>query len=256
MLGEYREEERGTMSMQKFIGIGTDRTTDVFTTVLEVLESARPSVIALDEDPIGFSTLIHMRCSDELFNEKFIVDQHDILLERELGVGNSAGILYAVRQEGIPVHFVDGSFKEPLSAAGEEEGIYPFFTSVEFAAGVDVIRTPINLRKGRIPTYPDWDFEYDLIHAYQTDTTFAEMDRAIWQRNQFAARAINSILRTHREGSLAFIGERKRFRYDLFRETEGVSDLELSQYTPLAELIQVEMKTVFDAVNRERIKAG
>ncbi|MFP3869702.1 MAG: hypothetical protein ACLFVT_02320 [Syntrophobacteria bacterium] len=243
----HREGEKNrAMAMEKFVGIGTNRTTDVFQTLLELLEVEKPSVIALDQNPIWFSTLIQMRSSRELFNERFILDQQSFLLKRQLGVGNSAGILYSFRHGKLPLYFVDGSFQEPLSDTGEEIGIYPYFTSVDFAASVDLMRVPINLRKQRIPTYPGWDFEYDLIHAYQTDTKFQEMDRAIWQRNQFTSQAINRIMQSYDRGVLAYIGHRKRFSFDLYRQTEGIGDRELAEYRPLVELVLAGEKVVFD----------
>jgi hypothetical protein len=241
------------MAIEKFIGIGTDRKTDVFDYVLEVLESQRPTVTAIDENPIAFSTLIHMRCSEVLFDEKFIFDQEPFLLKRELGVGNSAGILYALKHPNMPVYFVDGSFREPLSDTGEEVGIYPYFTNVDFASSVDLMKTPIKLLKGRMPTYPGWDFEYDLIQTYQKETHFSEMDRAIWQRNQFAAQAINRIMESHDKGALAFIGDRKRFSYEPYSQTEGIKEKELAEYTPLPELIVAREKIIFDAVAQTRV---
>lgn len=236
------------MAIEKFIGIGTDRKTDVFDCVLEILESERPSLIALDENPIAFSTLIHMRLSPDLFNEKFIFDQKYFLIKRELGVGNSAGILYALRHGNMPVYFVDGSFKEPLSDTGEEVGIYPYFTDLDFASSVDLMSTPIKLRKGRMPTYLGWDFEYELIQTYQKETYFGDMDRAIWQRNQFTAQTINRIIKNYDRGVLAYIGDRKRFSYNLYRQTEGITEIELAEYRPLTELILAKEKKFFDAV--------
>jgi len=238
------------MAIEQFIGIGTDRETDVFDYVLGVLESEKPSVITLDENPIEFSTLIHMRCSPDLSDEKFILHQKRFLLKRELGVGNSAGILYALKHGNMPIYFVDGSFKEPLSDKGEEVGIYPYFTDLDFASSVDLMRTSINLIKGRMPTYPGWDFEYQLIQTYQKETHFEQMDMAIWQRNQFSAQAINRIMKNYDKGVLAYIGDRKRFRYDLYRQTEGITETELADYKPLIELILAKEKRIFDAVEK------
>ena len=241
------------MAIEQFIGIGTDRETDVFDYVLGVLESEKPSVITLDENPIAFSTLIHMRCSPHLSDEKFILHQKRFLLKRELGVGNSAGILHALKHGNMPVYFVDGSFKEPLSDKGEEVGIYPYFTDLDFASSVDLMRTPINLIKGRMPTYPGWDFEYQLIQTYQKETHFEQMDRAIWQRNQFSAQAINRIMKNYDKGVLAHIGDRKRFSYSLYRQTERITETELADYRPLTELILAKEKRIFDAVEKIRI---
>ena len=185
---------------------------------------------------------------DELFNRQFVLNQRHWLLKRELGVGNIAGLLYAMKDEDLPVHFVDGSFREPLSDTGEEIGIYPFFTSTEFASSVNLMTIPVTLRKQRTPSYAGWDFDYELIHAYLTNTKFEDMDRAIWQRNQFTAQAINGLIEGHDEGTLVFIGNRKRFSYDLYKDTEGVTEAELAEFRPLAELIQAENKSIFDAL--------
>ena len=238
------------MANGKFVGIGTDRKTDILDYVLDILEQERPTVLAIDENPIDFSTLIHMRSAPELFNAQFVVNQKHWLLRKELGVGNIAGLLYAMKHEDVPVHFVDGSFREPLSDTGEEIGIYPFFTSTEFASSVNLMTTPIMLRKQRTPSYPGWDFDYELIHAYLTDTKFEDMDRAIWQRNQFTAQAINKLLKSYDEGTLVFIGNRKRLSYELYKDTEGVTEAELAGFRPLAELIMAENKSIFDALNK------
>jgi len=230
------------MAMDRFVGIGTRRGKDVFDYVLGILESEKPLIVALDENPVAFSTLIQMRSSRALFNEEFIFDQKPFLLKRGLDVGNSAGILYALRQGSVPVYFVDGSFQEALSDTGEETGIYPYFTSIDFASSVDIMHTPVKLRKQRIPTYPGWDFDYELIHAYQTDTGFDEMDRAIWQRNQFSARALNRIIESHDTGALAFIGDSKRFLRDLYAGTKDLAEAELAEYRPLHELVHAREK--------------
>ncbi|MBW1981321.1 MAG: hypothetical protein JRJ12_08855 [Deltaproteobacteria bacterium] len=242
------------MAIEKFIGIGTDRTTDVFEEVLDLLEEQRPTVIALDENPIDFSTLIHMRSSAELTNSEFLLQQRYWLLKRELGVGNAAGILYSLEHDRLPIYFVDGSFREPLSETGEEIGIYPYFTSIEFSSSVDMMKVQFKLKKQRIPLYAGWEFDYDLIHAYQTDTKFADMDRAIWQRNAFSARVLNRVLNRYDKGVLAFIGNRKRFRYELYKKTDGVSELELSSFRPLAELIDAAQKLFFDCVDHHTWK--
>lgn len=234
------------MAVQRFIGIGTNRTDDILDTVLDVLEREQPAVVTLDQNPVDFSTIIHMKISKELFTEQFVFDQKHFLLKRQLGVGNAAGVLYAVRNPGVPVYLVDGSFREPLSETGEEIGIYPYFTDLDFASSVDLMKVPIKLLKQRVPMYEGWDFDYMLIHAYQTDTRFEEMDRAIWQRNQFTAVALNRIMQNHDRGPLAFIGDRKRFRAELYRETPGVTEQELADYRPLAELLEVEEKVVHD----------
>lgn len=243
------------MPVQKFIGIGTMRKEDVFDYVLDLLESEKPSIIALDENPIAFSTLIQMRRAPELFNEKFVLDQKQMLLLRELEVGNSAAIVYALRHPGAPVYFADGSFREPLSETGEEIGIYPFFIDVDFAASTDLMTTPIDLLKERIPVYPGREFDYQLIHAYQTDAKNEHMDRAMWQRNQFTAKVLNKIIQNHDSGILAFVGDGKRFSYELYRETENISEQELASYRPLTELIQVKDKLIYDAVNRMKMEA-
>ena len=237
------------MAIEKFVGIGTDRKTDIVDYVLDVLEQEKPTVLALDENPIDFSTLIHMRSAPELFNTQFILNQRHWLLKRELGVGNIAGLLYAMKHD-VPVHFVDGSFREPLSDTGEEIGVYPFFTSTEFASSVNLLTIPVRLRKQRTPTYSGWDFDYELIHAYLTDTKFEDMDRAIWQRNQFTAQAINNLVEGNNEGTLVFIGNRKRFSYELYKDTEGITEAELAEFRPLAELILAKNKSIFDALHK------
>ena len=246
------------MAIERFVGIGMDRTTDVVDYVLDVLEQEKPTVLALDENPIDFSTLIHMRSAPELFNAQFVLNQKHWLLRRELGVGNIAGLLYAMKHEEVPVHFVDGSFREPLSDTGEEIGIYPFFTSTEFASSVNLMSIPITLRKQRTPSYAGWDFDYELIHAYLTDTKFEDMDRAIWQRNQFTAQVINSLIEKYDEGTLVFIGNRKRFSYTLYKDSEGVTAAELAEFRPLVEMILAENKLIFDALHKTlwRLKAG
>ena len=240
------------MGIERFIGIGTARGQDVFDYVLQVLESEKPSVIALDENPISMSTLIQMRCSKELFTEAFVMKQKQFLLKRDLEVGNCAGILYAIRYKNIPLHFVDGSFREPLSETGEEIGIYPYTSNMDFAATVDLMRIPIKLIKGRYPTYPGWDFDYELIHAYQTDEHFHQMDRAIWQRNQFTGRVLERMIESADKGILAFIGNRKRFSLDLYKDTEGITDEELAEYKPLGDYIPIKDKVFYDAITRIR----
>ena len=240
------------MAIEKFIGIGTDRRTDILDFVLDILEQEKPSVLALDENPIDFSTLVHMRSAPRLFNKQFVLNQKHWLLKRELGVGNLAGLLYALDHEEVPVHFVDGSFQEPLSDTGEEIGIYPFFTSTEFASSVNLMTVSVTLKKQRTPSYPGWDFDYELIHAYLTDTKFEDMDRAIWQRNQFTAQAINKLLKSHDEGKLAFIGSRKRFSKELYRDTEGLTESELAEFRPLTELIAAENKSIFDGLHKTK----
>lgn len=246
------------MAIEKFVGIGTDRKTDVVDYVLDLLEQTKPAVIALDENPIDFSTLIHMRSAEELFNKEFCLAQKHWLLKRELGVGNIAALLYALKHDQVPVHFVDGSFREPLSDAGEEIGIYPFFTSIEFASSVNLMNIPVKLRKQRTPSYPGWDFDYELIHAYLTNSGFEEMDRAIWQRNQFTAQAINELMKRHEGSTLVFIGNRKRFSYELYKDTQGITEEELAEFRPLAELVLGENKSIFDAISKTayRLKVG
>ena len=55
-----------------------------------------------------------------------------------------------------------------------------------------------------------------------------QIDRAIWQRNQFTAKVLNKIIQNHDSGISAFIGDRKRFSYELYRETENISEQELA----------------------------
>ena len=251
-------KECPSVAIMRFIGIGTDRETDILEYVLTVLEKEKPTVIALDENPIDFSTLIHIRSAPALANSKFVLGQKQWLLKRALGVGNIAGILYALKHENTPVYFVDGSFREPLSDAGEEIGVYPYFSNLEFASSVNMMTVPVKLRKQRTPIYPGWDFDYELIHAYLTDTTFEEMDRAIWQRNQFTAKAINRLKDRYDGGTLAFIGDRKRFSQELYGDSEGATDSELAEFRPLTELVHVETKVVFDALQKTvwRLKAS
>jgi hypothetical protein len=163
-----------------------------------------------------------------------------------------------MKHKEVPVHFVDGSFREPLSDAGEEIGIYPFFTSTEFASSANLMTIPITLRKQRTPSYPGWDFDYELIHAYLTNTKFEDMDRAIWQRNQFTAEAINRLMERHDEGTLAFIGNRKRFSYQLYKDTKGITAAELAEFRPLVELILAGNKSIFDALHKTiwKLKVG
>lgn len=238
------------MAIKKFVGIGTDRKTDIVDYVLDVLEQTKPAVLALDENPIDFSTLIHMRSAEELCTKEFCLAQKPWLLRRELGVGNIAGLLYALENDHVPVHFVDGSFQEPLSDEGEEIGIYPFFTSVEFASSVNLMTIPVRLRKQRTPSYPGWDFDYELIHAYLTNTNPLDMDRAIWQRNQFTAQAINRLMERYDTGTLVFIGDRKRFSYELYKDTHGVTEKELTEFRPLSELVFSASKAIFDAIGK------
>lgn len=240
------------MPVEKFIGIGTMRKVDVLDHVLGLLEKEKPSILALDENPIAFSTLIQMRRAPELFNEAFVLGQKPMLLLREVDVGNSAAIVYALRNRGTPIYFVDGSFHEPLSETGDEIGVYPYFTDVDFAASTDMMAAPVELLKERIPTYPGWEFDYELIHAYQTDVKNDQMDRAIWQRNQFSARVLNQIVQAYTHGVLAFVGDRRRFSYDLYRQVKGVEEEELKNYMPLTELVQVGEKVVYDAVDGSR----
>ncbi len=239
------------MAMERLIVIGTERGVDVFERVLKILEREKPTVLALDENPIDFTPLIHMRTAVELFNEAFIREQNAWMLRGQLNIGNNAGIFHAMKNPGIPVYFADGSFAEALSETGEETGVYPYFTSVEFACTMDIMTVPIELHKARIPHYAGWDFDYELIHAYQTSEHFRDMDRAIWQRNQFTAQVLNRLLEEHEAGVLAYIGDRKRFRPDLYRLVEGVTEKELSEYRPLTELVRVKELRVYDVVSEE-----
>jgi hypothetical protein len=238
------------MAMEKFIGIGVARKVDILKEVLAILESERPSVLALDDNPISFSPLIQMRCSAELRNENFIMDQKNHLLRRELEVGALAGTLYAQRHGNIHVYLVDGSFNEPLSDTGQEIGIYPYFTDMDFSSSMDMMKTPITLRKERIPTYPGWNFEYDLIHAYQVNTRFEDMDKALWQRNAFTAQVLMKIINSYDTGTLAFIGDRKRYDLDAYTKTPGLSEYELSNYRTLTELLEVKEIVVYDTIDQ------
>lgn len=244
------------MSMEKFVGIGTERKEDVFDYVLAILEKEQPTILALDENPIAFSTLIQMRRAPELFSEKFVRDQKVFLLKRGLEVGNSAAIVHALKHPGVPVYFVDGSFREPLSESGEEVGIYPYFSDVEFAAATDIMTTPVELIKERIPVYPGREFDYELIHAYQTDAANELMDRAIWQRNQFTARVLNKIMEQATGGILAFVGDRKRFAVEHYRRTQGLTEQELADYRPLQELLQVQRMIIYDALQQSCTEIG
>ena len=236
------------MAMDKLVVIGTAREVDLFGRVLKILEEEKPSVLALDENPIDFTPLIHMRTSHELFNEEYILEQNAWMLRGKLNIGCNAGILYAMRNPGIPVHFVDGSVGKILTEKGEETGIYPYCASEDFASKVDLMTVSLHLFKERIPIYEDWKFDYELIHAYQTSEPFRGMDRALWQRNQFTARVLNRILQSRDGGVLAYIGDRKRFRPDLYRAVEGVTENELAQFRSLTDLVQAQEVVVYDAV--------
>jgi hypothetical protein len=76
------------------------------------------------------------------------------------------------------------------------------------------------------------------------------MDRAIWQRNQFTAQAINRLIAENDQGTLVFIGNRKRFSYELYKDTEGLTETELAEFMPLAELIIAENKSIIDALHK------
>ena len=52
------------------------------------------------------------------------------------------------------------------------------------------------------------------------------------------------------EGTLVFIGNRKRFSYELYKDTGGITEAELAEFRPLTELIVAENKSILDALNK------
>ncbi|SHF98365.1 hypothetical protein SAMN02745206_03050 [Desulfacinum infernum DSM 9756] len=235
------------MAMRRIVGIGTARGVDVMERVVELLEIASPAILALDENPVWFSTLIHMRSSRELFTEEFLFDQKRHILRRGGDVGKLGALLYALRHAGTPVHFADGVSGDILSDAGELIGVYPYVGDVEFAASTDMMRTPMELIKQRIPRYPGMDFDYELIHAYQVEAPDDIRDRALGPRNVFTARVLNRILMEKTGDTLAFVGHCKRFLKEAFEETPGLTEEEKLAYRPLFDLLDAESKEFFDA---------
>ena len=79
----------------------------------------------------------------------------------------------------------------------------------------------------------------------------------LWSES-FTAQAINRLIEEHDEGTLVFIGNRKRFRYKLYKDTEGITEAELAEFRPLAELILAENKSIIDALHKTawRLKLG
>ncbi|MEJ5348468.1 MAG: hypothetical protein WHS46_07245 [Desulfosoma sp.] len=236
------------MPITSFVAVGTERGVDLFEKLLAFLEKTSPSRLALDENPITFSTLVHMRTAPELNNETFISDQKKQILLRQGDVGVLAGLLYAFRRGNVPVHFADGVSGDILSSSGELIGSYPYVGDLDFAVETDMMQTPMELIKQRIPRYPGHDFEYELIHAYQVEASDAVIDRAIPLRNRFTAMVINAILERYSDELLVFIGLRKRFRKDLFEATEGVRPEELQNFVPLMDMIQAQNKSFVDMV--------
>ncbi|MBC7360477.1 MAG: hypothetical protein H5U10_18260 [Desulfacinum sp.] len=235
------------MGMRRIVGIGTERGVDILERVLDLLETASPAVLALDENPIWFSTLIHMRSSRELLTEEFLLDQRGPILRRGGDVGKLGALLYALRHAGTPVHFADGVSGEILSDAGELIGVYPYVGDVDFAAATDMMRTPVELIKQRIPRYPGKDFDYELIHAYQVEAPDDIRDRALGPRNAFTARVLTRIMEERPGDTLAFVGHRKRFLKEAFLKTPGLTEEERLAYKPLFDLLDAESKDFYDA---------
>jgi len=236
------------MPIAAFVALATDRGVDVFDKAIRYLESASPDRLALDENPLAFSSLVHMRTAADLFTEEFLLHQKRQILLRHGDVGPLAGLIYALRHGNVPVHFADGALGDILSASGELIGSYPYVGDVDFAAQTDMMRTPIELIKQRIPRYPGRDFDYELVHAYQVEASDAVMDRAIPERNHFTAAVLNKILETYSGHLLIFIGLRKRFRKDLFEATEGLAARDVDRFVPLMDLIQADRKEFVDLV--------
>lgn len=234
------------MPMVSFVALGTDRGVDIFDELFRLLETTAPDRLALDENPITFSTLVHMRTAAELFTEEFLLHQKRQVLLRRGDVGALAGLFYALHHRDVPVHFVDGAFGDILSPSGDLIGSYPYVGDADFAADTDMMRTPIDLIKQRIPRYPGRDFDYELIHAYQVEAPDWVMDRAIPERNRFTATVINKIMEIHSGNVLAFIGMRKRFRKDLYEATEGVTPKDVEDFVPLMDLIRTDNKNFVD----------
>lgn len=232
--------------MNRFAAVGTERGVDLFDKVLSLLEAWAPERLALDENPIAFSTLVHMRTASELFSEDFLVHQKKQTLLRRGDVGTLGALVYALRQGSVPVHFADGAPGEILSPTGDLIGAYPYVGDAAFAVETDMMRAPIELLKQRIPRYPGREFDYELIHAYQVEAPEPLMDRALPVRNRFTAEVINGIMETYGGNLLVFVGLRKRFRKDLFAATEGVTPQDLEDFTPLMDLVRSENKTFVD----------
>lgn len=234
------------MAIDALVAVGTERGVDIFDRVLRFLEKTSPARVALDENPIAFSTLVHMRTAPELHTEAFLRDQRKQILARGGDVGVLAGLLYAVHRGNVPVHFADGALGEILSSTGELIGTYPYVGDVDFAVNTDMMRTPVELIKQRVPRYPGHEFDYELIHAYQVEASDAAMDRAIPMRNRFTAMVIDAIMETYSGSLLVFIGLRKRFRKELFEATEGLRREDLENFVPLLDLIHAKKKSFVD----------
>ncbi|MGQ9670947.1 MAG: hypothetical protein ACUVWY_12430 [Desulfosoma sp.] len=234
------------MAIDALVAVGTERGVDIFDRVLRFLEKTSPARMALDENPIAFSTLVHMRTAPELHTEAFLRDQKKQILVRGGDVGVLAGLLYAVPRGNVPVHFADGALGDILSSTGELIGTYPYVGDVDFAVNTDMMRTPVELIKQRVPRYPGREFDYELIHAYQVEASNAVMDRAIPMRNQFTAMVIDAIMETYSGSLLVFIGLRKRFRKELFEATEGLRREDLENFVPLLDLIHAKKKSFVD----------
>lgn len=234
------------MAMDALVAVGTERGVDIFDRVLRFLEKTSPARVALDENPIAFSTLVHMRTAPELHTEAFLRDQKKQILVRGGDVGVLAGLLYAVHQGNVPVHFADGTLGDILSSTGELIGTYPYVGDVDFAVNTDMMRTPVELIKQRVPRYPGREFDYELIHAYQVEASDAVMERAIPMRNRFTAMVIDAIMETYSGSLLVFVGLRKRFRKELFEATEGLRREDLENFVPLLDLIHAKKKSFVD----------
>lgn len=232
--------------MNRFGAIGTERGVDLFDAALDLLEAWAPERLALDENPIAFSSLVHMRTASKLFSEDFLTHQKRQTLLRRGDVGTLAALVYAVRHGSVPVHFADGAPGEILSPSGDLIGAYPYVGDAAFAVETDMMRAPMELIKQRIPRYPGRDFDYELIHAYQVEAPEPLMDRALPVRNRFTAQVINGIMETYGGELLVFVGQRKRFRKELFAATEGLSPEDLKNFVPLMDLIRWENKIFVD----------
>ncbi len=232
--------------MERFSAIGTERGVDLFHKVLSLLEAWAPGRLALDENPITFSTLVQMRTASELFSEDFVVHQKQQTLLRRGDVGTLAALVYALHHGSVPVHFADGAPGEILSPSGDLIGVYPYVGDVAFAVETDMMRTPVELIKQRIPRYPGRDFDYELIHAYQVEAPEPLIDQALPVRNRFTAEVINGIMETYDGDLLVFVGHRKRFRKDLFAATEGITPRDVENFIPLMDLIRSTNKTFVD----------
>ncbi|SMC24019.1 hypothetical protein SAMN02746041_01913 [Desulfacinum hydrothermale DSM 13146] len=244
------------MGIGRLLAIGTQRGMDLLERVATLLEKASPAVLALDENPIWFSTLIHMRTSGELLTEQFLLEQKEHVLRRGGDVGKLGALLYALRHPGLPLHFVDGIFGEVLSETGDLVGVYPYVGDVDFAVSTDMMNTPIQLIKERIPRYPGVNFDYELIHAFQVEATDEAKDRALGARNAFTAQVLNRLLDEKEGETLAFVGHRKRFLKDAFEKTPGLTAEERSAYEPLFDLVKAEQKQFWDSSAAEQPGPG